>query len=265
LRVVFEAFAQAHRVHSSTTGILQERPAVAGFLMERELQAYEKVLSDAEKPIVAVIGGAKLSDKMSAVKNLLGSVDNVLIGGALANVFLAAHEKPLGDSLVESYFVDKAKKEKVKPEDIARSLIESGSTKLMLPTDLVAGQKQGNKFESKVVDITSSYKLEKPWAFYDIGPGTIKVFSDIIKKTKVVVWSGPMGLFEEPEFEKGTKEIAQTIADSSCYSIIAGGDTQSVVVRYGLAGKFSHISTGGGASLEVLAGNELPVMKYLYK
>ena len=241
---VNDAFGTAHRAHASTVGVANYLPSVAGFLLEKEIQFLDKTIENPDRPFIAILGGAKVSDKIGVIKNLLEKADSVLIGGGMANTFFKAMGLEIADSLVEDDALDTAKE-----------LMEEGSTKLVLPVDVIIASAFDNdavKKEQKVADIPSG------WRILDIGHATIAKFSEIIQKAATVVWNGPMGVFEMPNFAEGTFRVAQAIADSNAVSIIGGGDSAAAINKAGLSEKISHVSTGGGASLEMLEGIKLP-------
>lgn len=246
---VNDAFGSAHRAHASTAGVADYIPAVAGFLMEKEIRYLGQAIENPERPFIAILGGAKVSDKIGVIRNLLKKADEVLIGGGMANTFFKAQGYPVGDSLVEDEVLD-----------VARELVEAGSNKLRLPVDMVIA----DKFEDDAaMKIMPTGPVPDGWRILDIGPETVAAYSKAIAGAKTVVWNGPMGVFEFPNFAKGTFEIAKAVADSGAVSIIGGGDSVSAVNKSGLADKISHISTGGGASLEMLEGLELPGLAVL--
>ena len=246
---VNDAFGSAHRAHASTAGVADYLPAVAGFLMEKEIQYLGQAIDDPKRPFVAILGGAKVSDKIGVIRNLLKKADEVLIGGGMANTFFKAQGYPVGDSLVEDDVLD-----------VARDLVKEGSTKLHLPVDVVIA----DKFEDSAAKKTMpTGPIPDGWRILDIGPETIEVFSKVIANAKTIVWNGPMGVFEFPNFAKGTFAIAKAVAESGAISVIGGGDSVAAVNQSGLADKISHISTGGGASLEMLEGLELPGLAVL--
>jgi len=241
---VNDAFGTAHRAHASTVGVTNYLPSVAGFLLEKEIQFLDKTIENPDRPFIAILGGAKVSDKIGVIKNLLEKADSVLIGGGMANTFFKAMGLEIADSLVEDDALD-----------TAIELMEEGSTKLVLPVDVVIASAFDNdavKKEQKVADVPSG------WRILDIGHATIAKFSEIIQKAATVVWNGPMGVFEMPNFAEGTFRVAQAIADSNAVSIIGGGDSAAAINKAGLSEKISHVSTGGGASLEMLEGIKLP-------
>lgn len=246
---VNDAFGSAHRAHASTAGVADYLPAVAGFLMEKEIQYLGQVIEKPARPFIAILGGAKVSDKIGVIRNLLKKADEVLIGGGMANTFFKAQGYPVGDSLVEDDVLD-----------VARELVKDGSSKLRLPVDMVIADKFEDDAAKKIMP---TGPVPDGWRILDIGPDTVAAYSKAIASAKTVVWNGPMGVFEFPNFAIGTFEIAKAVADSGVVSIIGGGDSVSAVNKSGLAEKISHISTGGGASLEMLEGLELPGLAVL--
>ena len=241
---VNDAFGSAHRAHSSTEGVAKFLPAVAGFLMEKEIQYLGQAVSNPEKPFVAILGGAKISDKIGVIKNLLKKADSILIGGGMANTFFKAQGYPVADSLVEDEALETAKE-----------ILAQAGTKFRLPVDVVIA----DKFEADAAQKTmSTGPIPDGWRILDIGPETVAHYAKIIKDAKTVVWNGPMGVFEFPAFAKGTFAIAQAAAESGAVTIVGGGESVAAVKGSGLADKITHISTGGGASLEMLEGLTLP-------
>ncbi len=244
---VNDAFGAAHRAHASTEGVARYLPAVAGLLMERELAALGGALDSPQRPFVTIIGGAKISDKISVIENLLGKVDALLIGGGMANTFLLAQNKSIGDSLSEPASVAEA-----------RRLIDQAQGRgvdLLLPTDVVIADAFSAEANHKIVSVDD---VPDGWRILDIGPETRQTFAQVIQGAKTVIWNGPMGVFELEPFAAGTRAVAQALADSATISIIGGGDSVAAVEQMNLAEKMSHISTGGGASLELLEGKTLP-------
>ncbi len=244
---VSDAFGTVHRAHASTAGVAQYLPAVAGFLIGKELNFLGKAVTDPERPFVAILGGAKVKDKIGVITNLIEKVDTLLIGGGMAYTFMKATGGEIGNSLCDDErlslaleLLDKAKAKGVK---------------LLLPIDNVCGKEFNNDTEQMVCE---SGKIPEGWEGLDIGPKTVELFSKEIKAARTVVWNGPMGVFEMPNFAKGTLAIATAMAESDATTIIGGGDSAAAVTQMGLAGKMSHISTGGGASLEFLEGKTLP-------
>lgn len=244
---VNDAFGTAHRAHASTEGVARYLPAVAGYLIKKELEVMGKALNNPERPFVAILGGAKVSDKIGVIENLIDKVDTLIIGGGMAYTFFKARGYEIGDSLLEE---DKI--------DLARSLEEKAKArgvKLLLPIDNVVAKEFKADAEHKVV---SSEEIPAGWQGLDIGPKTCELFGEEIKKAKTVVWNGPMGVFEMPTFAKGTEAIARYMSECQGTTIIGGGDSAAAVEQLGYADKITHISTGGGASLEFLEGKELP-------
>lgn len=245
---VNDAFGAAHRAHASTEGIAHHIPAVSGFLMEKELEVLGKALSNPERPFTAIIGGAKVKDKIGVIENLLEKVDNLIIGGGLAYTFVKAQGHEIGKSLLEE---DKI--------DLAKSFMEKAKEKgvnFYMPVDVVVADDFSADANSKVVSIE---EIPADWEALDIGPKTQEIYRDVIQKSKLVIWNGPMGVFEIDKFAGGTKAVAQALADSQgTYSVIGGGDSAAAVEKFHLADKMSHISTGGGASLEFMEGKALP-------
>ena len=249
---VNDAFGAAHRAHSSTAGVAEYLPAVAGFLIEKELQFLGNALNNPERPFVAILGGAKVSDKIGVIDSLLEKVDTLIIGGGMAYTFFKAQGYEVGKSICE---LDKL--------DLAKELMEKAKTKgvkLMLPIDTVVGKEFDINTESKNVKCT---EIPADWEGFDIGKETIKMFSEEIKKAKTVIWNGPVGLFEFPQFAIGTNEIAKVLSQIDATTIIGGGDSAAAVKKAGLQDKMTHISTGGGASLEFLEGKKLPGIECL--
>jgi len=244
---VNDAFGTAHRAHASTAGVAKYLPAVAGYLIKKELDIMGKALENPDRPFVAVLGGAKVSDKIGVINNLLDKVDTLIIGGAMAYTFFRAMGYSTGNSLVEE---DKI--------DLAKELMEKAKEKgveLLLPVDNVVAKELKADTEYKTV---SSEAMPDGWQGVDIGPETIKIFSQAIEKAKTVVWNGPMGVFEIAPFAVGTRAIAEAMSKCQGVTIVGGGDSAAAVEQLGYADKITHISTGGGASLEFLEGKELP-------
>ena len=244
---VNDAFGTAHRAHASTVGVTKYLPSVAGFLMEKELEFLGKALTDPKRPFAMIVGGAKVSDKITMLENILPKVDALVIGGGMANTFLKAQGYDVGKSKVENEQLD-----------FARGLISKAKEKgvrLLLPTDAVVAERFEAESPSRTVSVD---KVPKDWQMLDIGPETVKRFSEEIKKSHTIVWNGPMGVFEFPAFAKGTRSIASLLAKLDATTIIGGGDTAAAVEQQGLVDKMTHVSTGGGASLEFLEGKTLP-------
>ena len=241
---VNDAFGTAHRAHASTEGITKFIPGVAGFLMEKEIKYLGQAIDEPKRPFVAILGGAKVSDKIGVIKNLLEKADIVLIGGGMANTFFKAQGYPVGDSLVEDDALE-----------TARGLLQNGGQKLRLPVDVVIADKFEDTAQKKVIPVG---EIPTGWRILDIGPETVNTFSAVVADAGTVVWNGPMGVFEFPNFATGTYELAKAVARSSAISVIGGGDSVAAVMQTGVADKITHISTGGGASLEMLEGLALP-------
>ena len=260
--VVFDAFAQAMRVHSSTTGILQVLPSSSGFLFEKEVLTLSNLLENPEHPFVAVMGGAKISDRIGVMENMIKKADRILIGGALANTFLLAQGQKVEKSLVEDVFVDTARGEKKDYLKVCQELLQKAGDHIQLPIDMLSAPSADSDV-IKVINLDEGEQLSAGWAYFDIGPRTVDLYSQILKAAKLAFANGPMGLFEIEQFAGGTKQVAEAMLRSGATTVIGGGDTESIVVKYGWEGRFTHVSTGGGAALEFLAGKEFPVMKYL--
>jgi phosphoglycerate kinase len=245
---VSDAFGSNHRAHASTVGVTDYLDtSAAGFLVAKEIAYFSKVLSNPDRPLVAILGGAKVADKIGVIDNLLNLVDTLIIGGGMAYTFLKAQGHEIGDSLLDKDGLDVAQK--------AMDKAKEKGIDLLLPTDVVAADRFDNDANRKIVPATG---IEPGWQGLDIGPQTIEAFCEVIRNAKMVVWNGPVGVFEMENFSKGTHTLAQVLADSPVTSIIGGGDTAAAVTQYGLEDKMSHVSTGGGASLEMLEGKELP-------
>ncbi len=244
---VDDAFGAAHRAHASTEGVAKLLPSAAGLLLARENEVLSKLREDPEKPFMVILGGAKVSDKIGVIDAMLDVADDILIGGAMAYTFFKAQGGSVGGSLVED---DKL--------DLALDLLERAKTKgatLHLPQDSVCAQKLGAGAETKVYP---SDEIPEGWLGLDAGPEAVKSYQAVLKHAKTVLWNGPLGVFETPPFDAGTRAIAETLADLDAYTVVGGGDSVAAVNAVGLAEKFDHISTGGGASLEFLEGKTLP-------
>jgi phosphoglycerate kinase len=242
---VDDAFGSAHRAHASTEGVAHYLPAVAGFLMEKELEFLGRVLAEPEHPFVAILGGAKISDKIGVIENLLARVDAILIGGGMANTFLKAEGYDVGESLVEDESLE-----------MARDLLQQAGDKLVLPVDVTVADRFDAQAFSQVV---AAGNVPPGWRILDIGPRTLEIFQGHLEKARTVVWNGPMGVFEFPKFAQGTEAVARILANlPDATTVIGGGDSAAAVKRAGLDEKMTHVSTGGGASLEFLEGKTLP-------
>ncbi|MCF6093618.1 phosphoglycerate kinase [Microaerobacter geothermalis] len=249
---VNDAFGTAHRAHASTAGVAEYLPGVAGLLMEKELEALGKALSNPDHPFTAIIGGAKVKDKIGVIENLLNKVDHLLIGGGLANTFILANGFPVGNSLVEE--------EKV---ELAQSLLKKAKEKgveFLIPVDVVVADRFAPDATTQVVNVE---EIPEGWQVLDIGPNTIDLYRKVILESKLVMWNGPMGVFEMELFAQGTFNVARAMADAEGMTIIGGGDSVAAVEEGGYAEYINHISTGGGASLEFMEGKELPGVSVL--
>ncbi|MFM9328989.1 phosphoglycerate kinase [Paenibacillus mesotrionivorans] len=244
---VNDAFGAAHRAHSSTAGIAQYLPAVSGLLMEKELDVLGKALSNPERPFTAIIGGAKVKDKIDVIDNLINLSDNLILGGGLCFTFLKAQGYSIGASMLDE--------EKI---ELAKTFINKAKEKginLLIPIDVVVADKFDANAETKIVDVDA---IPDGWLGLDIGPKTSKIYADTIKNSKLVVWNGPMGVFEMDAFAAGTKAVGEACAETAGYTVIGGGDSAAAVEKFNLGSKMDHISTGGGASLEFMEGKALP-------
>ncbi len=240
-----DAFGSAHRAHASTAGVTAFVPAVAGFLMERELNYLGRALAHPERPFLAILGGAKVSDKIQVIEKLLTQVDYLLIGGGMANTFLKAKGYEIGQSLVETDRLN-----------TAQELLRRGGEKLMLPVDVVVADQFAEGAKTQLVDVA---QVPVDWRILDLGPRTIEQYRAKIRSAKTIIWNGPMGVFEMAPFAKGTFAVAHALADlAGATTIVGGGDSAAAVEQAGLAERMSHVSTGGGASLEFLEGKQLP-------
>ena len=244
---VNDAFGTAHRAHASTAGVAAFLPAVSGFLLEQELKFLGDTVENAESPFIAILGGSKVKDKIPVIQSLMEKVDTFLIGGGMAYTFLKAQGHSVGKSLLEEEQVS-----------LVKSLLEQAKSrgiKMMIPVDIVAAKEFKNDSEKETVKVN---KIPDDMMGLDIGPETSKLFCDEIAKAKTVLWNGPMGVFEMPSFINGTKDVAEALAKSSAITVIGGGDSAAAIVQFGLADKMTHMSTGGGATLEFLEGKVLP-------
>lgn len=241
---VNDAFGSAHRAHSSTEGIARFLPAVSGFLMEQELEYLGKAVANPEHPYIAILGGAKISDKILVVETLASKCDKLIIGGGMANTFLTAKGLNMQDSLVEAEALETAK-----------TLLAKLGDKLVLPVDAIIADKFDAEANTQTVDVD---KIPAGWRMLDVGPKTISVYKSTLDGAKLIVWNGPVGVFEMPKFAEGTFALAKLMAESKAVTVIGGGDSASAVKKAGVAKQMTHVSTGGGASLEFLEGKELP-------
>jgi phosphoglycerate kinase len=241
---VNDAFGSAHRAHSSTEGVAHFLPAVSGFLMEQELEYLGRAIANPEHPYIAILGGAKISDKILVVETLLAKCDKLIIGGGMANTFLAAQGLNMQDSLVETGSIDTAK-----------AILEKSGKDIVLPVDAIIADKFDAEANTKIVDVD---ELPSGWRMMDVGPKTLELYKATLHGAKLIVWNGPVGVFEMPKFAEGTFALAKLLAESGATTVIGGGDSASAVKKAGVAKQMTHVSTGGGASLEFLEGKELP-------
>ncbi|WP_026569482.1 phosphoglycerate kinase [Sediminibacillus sp. JSM 1682029] len=244
---VNDAFGAAHRAHASTAGIAEHLPSAAGLLMEKELNVLGKALSNPERPFTAIIGGAKVKDKIGVIDHLLDKVDNLIIGGGLAYTFIKARGYEIGKSLLEEDKIDLAKQFMKKAED--------NGVNFIMPVDVVVGDDFSNDANTQIVDIEN---IPADWEALDIGPKTREKYSEIVSDSKLVIWNGPMGVFELDIYANGTKAVAKAMAETEGYTVIGGGDSAAAVEKFGYAEQMDHVSTGGGASLEFMEGKVLP-------
>ena len=244
---VNDAFGTSHRAHSSNVGVSSLLPSAVGFLVEKELDIMGKALENPARPFIAILGGAKVSDKIGVIENLLDKVDSIIIGGGMAFTFLKAEGKEIGKSLLEEDKIDLAK-------ELMAKATEKG-VKLFLPKDAVVAKEMSEEAESSVISVDN---FTSDLAGFDIGPKTVEEYTEEIDKAKTIVWNGPMGVFEVEQFSKGTFDIAKALANSNAVTIIGGGDSAAAIEQAGYKDKVTHVSTGGGASLEFLEGKELP-------
>lgn len=245
---VNDAFGAAHRAHATTVGVTEYLPAAAGFLMQRELNALGEVMENPASPFVAIMGGAKVSDKIDVIKNLISKVDKLIVAGGIANTFLLAKGYEVGDSLVEADKVDLAKK--------LMTEAEAKGVEIVLPVDVVIADDFSNDANTKTVSVK---EVPAGWQILDCGgPQSLENYKEIIKNAKTVIWNGPLGVFEMEKFAHGTVELAKALAESDAHSVIGGGDSAAAINQAGVADQMSHISTGGGASLMFFEGKELP-------
>jgi phosphoglycerate kinase len=240
---VNDAFGAAHRAHATTVGVAERLPAAAGLLMEEEIDYLDKVLKDPERPFGAILGGAKVSDKLGVIESLLGTADSLLIGGAMCFTFFKAQGYEIGNSLVEDDYLEEAKR-----------LMEEAGDRLVLPVDVVVAEAMEEDAESETVPVDG---IPASMMGLDIGPKTVDLFSEHISGASTIFWNGPMGVFEIDAFAKGTEGVARAVAESGATSVVGGGDSVAAVNKLGLEDRMSHISTGGGASLEYVEGKEL--------
>ncbi len=244
---VDDAFGAAHRAHASVVGVAERLPPYAGFLLNKEVKELSRLLEGPDRPFVAILGGSKVSDKLAVLDNLLGRLDSLLVGGGMCFTFLAAQGDEIGDSLFEPDQVDSVR------ELLARA--EREGRRVLLPTDVVVADDFREDAEHRTVPADA---IEKGWRSLDIGPETARAFGAAIAAARTVFWNGPMGVFEWPPFAAGTKAVAEAVASSDAYTVVGGGDSAAALAQLGLADEIDHLSTGGGASLEMLEGKTLP-------
>lgn len=249
---VNDAFGAAHRAHASTAGVAQKLPAAAGFLMEKEIDVLGKALEDPDRPFTAIIGGAKVKDKIGVIDHLLDKVDNLLIGGGLSYTFIKAQGHEIGKSLLEEDKIDVAKQflEKAKEKGV----------RFVIPEDVVIADQFSKDANTKIV---ATDEIPADWEGLDIGPKTRDTFREIVAESKLVIWNGPMGVFEFNAFAGGTQAVSEALAKTNGYTVIGGGDSAAAVEKFGFAEQMDHVSTGGGASLEFMEGKELPGLQAL--
>jgi len=250
---VNDAFGAAHRAHASSAGVAEHLPAVAGLLLEREVTTLRGIIEAPERPFVVVLGGAKVSDKVALIDRFLEEADKILIGGAMCFSFFRAQDKPTGDSIVEDEGVDLARKALEKAGD-------DGSAQLLLPMDLVLADEFDEDAERKELDGTD---VPDGWMGLDIGPRTVEAYAEQLADAGTVFWNGPMGAFEMEPFAAGTRGVAEAVADSPGTTVVGGGDSAAALASFGLTDRVTHMSTGGGAALELLEGKELPGLEAL--
>lgn len=246
---VNDAFGTAHRAHASNVGIAEHLPAVSGLLLEKEINYLGNTIINPDKPFIAILGGAKVSGKISVINNLAEKVDHLLIGGGMANTFFAAQGYKMGDSLVEEESIE-----------IAQEIMKETGRKILLPVDVVISDKFSASANFKIVPVGD---ITDGWRIMDLGPESLSMFGKIIRDCKTIVWNGPMGVFEFPSFAKGTFSLAKLVAESDAVTIVGGGDSAAAVKEAGLSDKITHISTGGGASLKMMEGAVLPGLEAL--
>jgi phosphoglycerate kinase len=261
--MVEDAFGHCHRKHASTTGIPRHLLTVAGFYLEKEVGVLDELMTSPQEPLVLILGGTKTYDKIKAIENLMDKTAFVLVGGAVANIFLRARGVEVGSSFMEEPYVDIAMGEKVDLINFAAELLSRGGEKIILPEDLVAADSLENPTTSKVVDLAINEKIPTSWAFLDIGPKTTSNFIKIIERTRTIFWDGPMGKSEDERFSSGTLAVTGAITRNPGTKIAAGGDTAGFVEKNNLIPGFTHVSVAGGATLEYLAGKKLPGIEAL--
>jgi len=244
---VNDAFGAAHRAHASTVGITKFLPSAAGFLLKKEIEYLKGAIDNPVKPFVAILGGAKVSGKIGVLENLVGKVDKVIVGGGMAFTFIKAKGYEIGDSIVEDSMLETAERTRIK--------LKENGIKFYLPVDCVIAQ---NADPGAVIKIVPTQEIPKGWKGYDIGPASVRLFAEVLQDAKTILWNGPMGMFEADAFTRGTFDMAKLVGDAYALTIVGGGDTDLAVHRAGVSDVISFISTGGGASLQLLEGKELP-------
>jgi len=260
---VMDAFGHAHRIHASVTGIPRHIPAVSGMYLEGEMETFDKLKADPKKPLVLIVGGTKVYDKIKAIRHLIDKADCVLVGGAVANNFLKAKGVHIGDSFLEEPFVDKAKKTKIDPVEESAKLMKEYPGKIIVPDDFTGADEIKEPKKHKGIDLKKRDKLPKGWVFLDIGPRTTKKFKKIIRKAGTVFWDGPLGKYEDERFRRGTLKVAEAIAEDGKVSILAGGDTAALAENFGLIFRYTHVSVAGGATLQYIADRPMPGIEVL--
>lgn len=261
--MVMDGFGHAHRVHASVTGIPRHIPSVAGLYMEGEMKVFDKLKANPQRPLMLIVGGTKVYDKIKAIKHLINKADKVLVGGAVANNFLKAKGIEIEKSFLEEPFVDKAKKTKIDPVEECKKLLEEYPDKIVVPDDFVAGDDVKEPKKRKLVDLEKDEKLPEGWAYLDIGSRSKDKFIKIIKESKTVFWDGPIGKYEDSRFREGTLRVAEAVAEYPEVSILAGGDTAALAENFGLIFRYSHVSVAGGATLQYIADRPMPGIEAL--
>jgi len=258
--MVQDAFGHCHRIHASTTGIPRHIPAVAGFYLKEEMEIFDRLMKSPPRPFVLVIGGIKAADKVTAIKNLGARADYILVGGGISHNFLKAKGIAVGGSVKGNSFLDKTEKQVIA---LSKEILEKYGKKIILPKDFLASDSFKKPKKTTLIDFAQKESVRRDWAFVDIGPKTQRKFSQIIKKAKSVIWNGPVGKYEDKRFEKGTKTLAEKIAQNPGLTVVAGGDTAAAVEKFDLVFKYTHVSIAGGAALKYLSGETLPGIEAL--
>jgi len=258
--MVQDAFGHCHRVHASTTGIPRHMPAVAGLYLQEEMEVFDKLMKSPPRPFVLVIGGIKAADKVAAIKNLGVKADYILVGGGISHNFLKAKGIRVGQSVKGNSFLDKTEKQVIA---LSKEVFEKYGKKIILPKDFAAADSFKRPKKTTLIDFSQKESVRKDWAFVDIGPKTQKKFGKIIKAAKSIIWNGPVGKYEDKRFQKGTKTLAEKIAQNPGLTVVAGGDTAAAVEKFDLVFKYTHVSIAGGAALKYLSGEALPGIEAL--